>query len=109
MGGVKTVETAEDFKKELADAGDKLVVVDFFATWCGPCKMIAPKLKEMSEKEYADSVIFLSVDVDDCEEVAESQGVSAMPTFKFFKKGEVVAEVVGASEPKIREAIEKNK
>ena len=49
-----------DFDQQLENAGDKLVVVDFFATWCGPCKMIAPKLEELS-KDYADKVVIIKV------------------------------------------------
>lgn len=52
-----------DFNSQLASAGAKLVVVDFYATWCGPCKMIAPKIESMSQ-ELMDSVVFLKVDVD---------------------------------------------
>lgn len=94
------------FKKLLADAGDSLVVIDFFAEWCGPCKMIAPKIEAFS-KEYS-NVIFYKMDVDKCE-VAEGLGISAMPTFRFYKNNEQVCEVVGASEAKIKENIEKHK
>ncbi len=55
-----------DFKVQLESAGSKLVVVDFFATWCGPCKMIAPLLDKLSE-EMAAEVVFLKVDVDENE------------------------------------------
>lgn len=83
------------------------VVVDFFATWCGPCKRIAPALEKMSE-EMSD-VVFLKVDVDELQDLAAEQSVSAMPTFFFFKKGTKIHEVVGASEAKIKEGIEKHK
>jgi thioredoxin 1 len=60
-------------------------VVDFYATWCGPCKQIAPKLEEMAQL-FTD-VIFLKVDVDENEEVASEYAISCMPTFMFFKNG----------------------
>lgn len=106
---MKVVESLEDFKSELKSAGDKLVVVDFYATWCGPCKMIAPKLVEWEKDATYSNVVFLKVDVDEAEDIAAEYGISAMPTFKFFKKEAVVTEVVGASEAKIKEAIDTNK
>nr|CAD7428044.1 unnamed protein product [Timema monikensis] len=72
-----------DFDAKLAEAGDNLVVVDFFAVWCGPCKMIAPKLEEMAA-EYPDIVV-LKVDVDECEDLVAIYEISSMPTFVFIK------------------------
>ncbi|KAG2226564.1 hypothetical protein INT45_005050 [Circinella minor] len=92
--------------KELI-SGDKLVVVDFHATWCGPCKLIAPKFKKFAE-EYTDA-IYAKIDVDEVPDVAAEYSVRAMPTFMFFKKGEKVGEVVGANavnvENKIKELL----
>merc|ERR1712122_207848 len=81
---VKIVESQADFDSVIN--GNTLVCVDFFATWCGPCKMIAPKLEAMS-KEMEGKVIFLKVDVDELEDLAAAQEVKAMPTFAFFKGG----------------------
>ena len=58
---------------QLTNAGGKLVVIDFFATWCGPCKMIAPHLEEMDKT--MDDVVFLKVDVDECEDISEEYKV----------------------------------
>merc|ERR1711911_286655 len=91
---VKVIATKAEFDALLAGS-DKLIVVDFFATWCGPCKMIAPKIEEM-EKEYPD-VVFCKVDVDENEDTAAACEISAMPTLKFYKGNNKVGEVVGAN------------
>ncbi|MCR9066797.1 MAG: thioredoxin [Cytophagales bacterium] len=79
------------------------VVVDFFATWCGPCKRIAPDLETLSELEQ--TVIFMKVDVDELEDLAAKYDVSAMPTFLFFKNGEKVADIVGANFQGIKDKV----
>jgi thioredoxin 1 len=79
----------EDLRTQLKNAGDKLVVIDFHATWCGPCKVIAPKVEEMSKA--MDNVVFLKVDVDENEEAAKEYNVSAMPTFIFIKNNKKVS------------------
>nr|XP_053643442.1 thioredoxin-2-like [Cherax quadricarinatus]UCU83347.1 thioredoxin [Cherax quadricarinatus]UQI50501.1 thioredoxin [Cherax quadricarinatus] len=104
---VHQVSDKEDFDKKLSEAGDKLVIVDFYATWCGPCKMIAPKLEAMSE-EMTD-VVFLKVDVDECEDVAMEHQISCMPTFVFFKGGQKIESFSGANEVKIRETLDKHR
>uniref|UniRef100_A0A8C7IE52 Thioredoxin domain-containing protein n=1 Tax=Oncorhynchus kisutch TaxID=8019 RepID=A0A8C7IE52_ONCKI len=73
----------EGFDKALEEAGDKLVVVDFTATWCGPCQSIAPFFKGLSENYQ--SVVFLKVDVDDAPDVASFCDIKCMPTFHFYK------------------------
>ncbi|KAI1911064.1 thioredoxin trx1 [Ophidiomyces ophidiicola] len=89
-----------------ASGSSKLVVIDCFATWCGPCNAIAPKVAQFSE-QYSD-VAFYKVDVDDVPDVAQELGVRAMPTFVFFKNGEKVDEVLGAVPPAIEAAIKKH-
>lgn len=86
---MKIYEFQNDLKKRLEDAGEALVVIDFFATWCGPCKIIAPQFEELSKQHS--SIIFLKVDVDENDEIAATYEVSSMPTFIFIKKGEVVS------------------
>jgi len=82
------------------------VMVDYWATWCGPCRMIAPKIEEF-EKQYP-NIVFIKVDVDKAQEISEEEGISAMPTFKFFNAGaKACDDVVGASEAKIKEGLEK--
>ncbi|XP_030018073.1 thioredoxin b isoform X2 [Sphaeramia orbicularis] len=85
---VTYIECLDDFKGALQGAGDKLVVVDFTATWCGPCKTIAPFFEELSNTHA--NVVFLKVDVDEAADVSQECGISCMPTFHFYKKGEKV-------------------
>ena len=98
---VKQIKSLEELDEEFKNAGSKAVLVDFFATWCGPCKMIAPKL-EMWSKNYT-NVIVVKVDVDEAEDVAAKYEISAMPTFKVFKNGQQVENLLGANEEKVEQ------
>ncbi|KOX71264.1 Thioredoxin-2 [Melipona quadrifasciata] len=95
----------DDLKSQLEKAGDNLVVIDFFATWCGPCKMIAPKLEELSKE--MEKVVFLKVDVDECEDITSEYEITSMPTFVFIKNNKVTFS--GANYDKLKSTIEKNK
>ncbi|KAL1550969.1 thioredoxin H-type-like [Salvia divinorum] len=85
----------------------KLIVVDFTATWCGPCKQILPAINEFAEK-YTE-VDFIKIDVDELDGVAEEYGVQAMPTFILIKKGKQVDKVVGAKKDDLQNKIEKHR
>lgn len=74
---------------------DKLLVVDFFATWCGPCKKLSPTLDEVSE-ELGKQVNIVKVDVDESEDLAMDYGIRSVPTVLFFKNGQQVDKFVGA-------------
>lgn len=102
---VSQITSAAEFDSAIAQ--DKLVVVDFFATWCGPCKMIAPMLEKFST-QYAEGAVFYKVDVDELPEVAKKSDVSAMPTLIFYKSGKEVAKVVGADLAAIKQTITAN-
>jgi len=80
---------------EIALKSDKLVVVDFWAEWCGPCRLIAPIIHELAE-EYADKVVFGEVDVDSHGTLAGQFGIRNIPTVLFIKGGKVVDKQVGA-------------
>mmetsp|Transcript_3990 Transcript_3990/g.4073 ORF Transcript_3990/g.4073 Transcript_3990/m.4073 type:complete len:149 (+) Transcript_3990:78-524(+) len=102
---VDAVPDTENFDKALRDAGTKLVVVDFTASWCMPCKMISPVFEEMSEEEEFADVVFLKVDVDEIPDITERYQVLAMPTFVFIKEGDIVERFSGASVEKLRETL----
>ncbi|CAL8325612.1 unnamed protein product [Lota lota] len=94
---VRLIEDLEEFKAALAEAGDKLVVVDFTASWCGPCKVIGPKFDAMASVPDNRNVVFLKVDVDEAGDVAALYEVNCMPTFLFFKNGEKIDNFSGAN------------
>ena len=91
---------------ELVLKNDKPVFVDFFATWCGPCKMMEPVLEKASEE--VPDVDFVSIDTDEAEELAISLGISNIPCMILFKDGQEVDRVIGAvPKQKIIEVVSK--
>jgi thioredoxin 1 len=76
-------------------ASDKPVVVDFWAEWCGPCKMVSPILEEIAT-EYADKISVVKLNVDENPKTAASYGITSIPTMNVFSGGEVVKTIIGA-------------
>lgn len=96
--------TDDNFKEEVLES-DKPVLVDFWATWCGPCRQIAPVIDELSE-EFEGVAKVGKVDVDDNQETAMQYNVRSIPTLLFFKEGEVVEQMIGAApKKKLREKL----
>ena len=87
------IATKTNFDELLQE--EKLVIVDFWATWCGPCRMLSPLLDEV-EEEMADKVEVVKVNVDDADEIAMRFRIMSIPTLLFFKNGQMVDRSVGA-------------
>ena len=84
------------------------VLVDFFATWCGPCKMLAPILEQVAE-EMGDKVVIAKADIDECMELAQEYGIMSVPTMILFKEGAEVSRNIGfRGKPQIVEMINSN-
>ena len=96
--------TSENF--ESLKNGAQPLVVDFWATWCGPCRMVAPVIAKMAEK-YDGKIVVGKCDVEENEDLAAEFGIRNIPTILFFKNGEVVDKMVGAqSEAKLDEKLQ---
>jgi thioredoxin 1 len=96
--------TSENFKS--LKNGDKPLVVDFWATWCGPCRMVSPIISELAEV-YDGKAVVAKCDVEENEDLAAEYGIRNIPTILFFKGGQVVDKIVGAqSKARIQEKFE---
>ena len=89
------VLTEDNFEAEVINSG-KAVLVDFWAEWCGPCKMISPIIDALAE-ELGDDVVVGKVEVDNAQALAAKYGVRSIPCLLFFKDGEVKDQIVGAN------------
>ncbi|MEW5758235.1 MAG: thioredoxin [Candidatus Omnitrophota bacterium] len=93
-----------NFKKEIIE-NKEIALVDFWANWCGPCKMIAPLIDEIA-KDYDGKIKVAKLNIDDAADIASQYGIMSIPTLLFFKNGQVVGQVVGAiSKSEIKEKI----
>lgn len=91
----EVILNASNFEEEVINSKEP-VLVDFFATWCGPCKMIAPFIAQLADK-YEGRMKVCKANVDEVPNIASSYGVSSIPTLIIFKDGEVVARRIGGA------------
>ena len=99
--------TTETFKEKVTEAKGT-VLVDFFATWCGPCKMIAPAVEQLAA-EYEGKAAVYKLDVDEAQDVAMQYGIMSIPTLVFFKDGQEAERIRGAvSKAELTDAMERN-
>jgi len=87
--------TKENFKETVKN--NKLVVVDFWAPWCGPCRMVAPIIEELAEEYKDKGVVVGKINTDEEQELAIQFGIRSIPTVLFIKDGEVVDAMIGAA------------
>jgi len=85
---------SKDFEKEVLQS-DIPTVVDFYADWCGPCRMVSPIIETLSH-EYAGRVKFVKINTDESQDLAERYGIMSIPTIMIFKKGEINSRTIGA-------------
>lgn len=99
--------TDNNFKKEVLES-DLPVLVDYWASWCGPCKMISPLIEDLA-KEYAGKIKIGKLNVDESPKTATLYGIMSIPTLILFKDGKVVDQVVGAlNKAELKKKIEEN-
>lgn len=101
---IKYIENKQDFLKEVEKG---TVLVDFFATWCGPCRMLSPILEEIDEENNLD-VSIIKVDVDRAKDIAVSHAIKVIPTLVLYRDGKIVKQINGyMAKNKLIEFIEK--
>jgi thioredoxin 1 len=94
MSGKYLVATDLNFKSEILDS-DKVVLVDFWATWCGPCMMLGPVIEELAG-DYEGKAVIAKLNVDENSAIAAQYGIRSIPSLLIFKNGQVVDQMVGS-------------
>jgi len=102
---VTKISQNEEFAPFVNNSAGKLVVLDFYADWCGPCKAIAPFVEELSNT-YSENAVFAKVDIQSCDTIADSFKVSGIPYFVLMRDGRIVDTLTGAKKDALREKIE---
>ena len=101
--------TEDNFEKEVIEKSEKVpVITDFWAEWCGPCKMLAPIIEKIVDS-YNGKIILAKINVDECPGLSDRFGINAIPAVKLFKNGKIVGEFKGlVPDSTIKKLIDKN-
>ncbi|KAL2557591.1 Thioredoxin H9 [Forsythia ovata] len=104
-GNVHLITTEQGWEQKMAEAkrDGRIVIANFSATWCGPCRVIAPFYSELSEKHP--SLMFLVIDVDELTDFSTTWDIKATPTFFFLRDGQQFDKIVGANKPELQKRI----
>ncbi|KAE8137370.1 thioredoxin-like protein [Aspergillus pseudotamarii] len=105
-GTVSPLNSLDEFHN-LINSGE-VVIIDFWATWCGPCRAISPVFEKLASEPKFSSIKFVKVDVDQQEDIAQEVGIRAMPTFMAFKNGNKIDELVGANPGDLAKLVERH-
>jgi thioredoxin len=89
------IHSSEEFEKLLKEYPDKIIIIDFWAVWCGPCMFFAPIFKKL-QGEFQNDFIFVKVNVDENNAIARKYGITGIPTTLFIKNKDVINQIVGA-------------
>lgn len=105
MSTVITINSLDEFHELIG--GDKAVVIDFWATWCGPCRIISPTFEKLAETDASGNTIYAKVDVDQQEDITQEAGIRVMPTFITFRNGNKVDELLGADPSRLTTMVQR--
>lgn len=105
---VKEINNVQEFFHAIGNEQTGMVIIDFYADWCGPCKMIAPKFNKLAEKYPNIDFYKVNSDKKDTSEIARACEVSSLPSFCLFKGGKYITKTVGANETNIENMILSN-
>ncbi|KAI8461999.1 thioredoxin-like protein [Phakopsora pachyrhizi] len=114
MPQVEALKKLDEFNKAVGDctvkdagSGDIVAIIDFSATWCGPCRVISPIYEKIASEDNSGKLKYYKVDVDESPDIASKCGISAMPTFIVFKNGSPVDTMKGADQKGLMQMINK--
>ncbi|XP_023162016.1 thioredoxin-1 [Drosophila hydei] len=103
---MSSIRSMNEFYKRLDASDHKLIVLDFYATWCGPCKDMDSVVKSLAHK-YGSRVDIIKIDVDRFDDLMEMYNVRSMPTFVFIKNNRKMSRIIGADEHKLKQTVYK--